>query len=391
MTIKIAHLADTHLGYRQYGLQEREDDFYDSFINIVDDIIERKVDYVIHSGDLFDQPKPPIKALLVAQACFNKLMDNNIEVYVIAGNHDILQRRNTSLPQELYENEYFHILSTKDNHFILKEDIYLTGIPYIQKTHEAKVKEMLDNLVLETKNHKHSILMLHGGVTKFFEFNCEFELDTIPEGFDYYAMGHIHQRITDNFKNGIIAYPGSTDIKDKGEILEYDNKGKGYTLLTIDENIETEYVDFELERKFIVKDIKYYELDEKIDELVEEIENILLKRTKKPVLLLNIKEGNFDRSDVSSRIYDKLGELSLTIRLTYEPTEMDITIPGNQKRLSPKVALSNRIKEELGEEFEVLGYDLYKQLSKQNIQEAQDISDTFYEEHYTVKKGEEKW
>ena len=33
MTIKIAHLADTHLGYRQYGLQEREDDFYDSFIN----------------------------------------------------------------------------------------------------------------------------------------------------------------------------------------------------------------------------------------------------------------------------------------------------------------------------------------------------------------------
>lgn len=232
--------------------------------------------------------------------------------------------------------------------------------------------------------------MLHGGVTKFFEFNCEFELDTIPEGFDYYAMGHIHQRITDNFKNGIIAYPGSTDIKDKGEILEYENKGKGYTLLTIDENIETEYVDFELEREFIVKDIKYYELDEKIEELVEKIENLLLKRTKKPVLLLNIKEGNFDRSDVSSRIYDKLGELSLTIRLTYEPTEMDITIPGNQKRLSPKVALSNRIKEELGEEFEVLGYDLYKQLSKQNIQEAQDISDTFYEEHYTVKKGEEK-
>lgn len=45
----------------------------------------------------------------------------------------------------------------------------------------------------------------------------------------------------------------------------------------------------------------------------------------------------------------------------------------------------------MGEEFEALGYDLYKQLSKQNIQEAQDISDTFYEEHYTVKKGEEKW
>lgn len=390
MTIKIAHLADTHLGYRQYGLQEREDDFYDSFINIVDEIIERKVDYVIHSGDLFDQPKPPIKALLVAQECFNKLMDNDIEVYVIAGNHDILQKRNTSLPQELYENEYFHILSTKENHFILKEDIYLTGIPYLQKTHEAKVKKMLDNLVLETVNHKHSIIMLHGGVTKFFEFNCEFELDTIPEGFDYYAMGHIHKRITDDFKNGIMAYPGSTDIKDKGEIQEYKTKGKGYTLLTIDEDIRTEYVNFELEREFIVKDIKYIELEEEIDDLVKEIENILLKRTKKPVLLLNIKEGNFDRSDVSARIYDKLGELSLTIRLSYEPTNIVIPPGKINEKLSPRAALSKRIKNELGEEFEGLGYDLYKQLSKQNIQGAQEISDSFYEEHYNANKGEEK-
>jgi DNA repair exonuclease SbcCD nuclease subunit len=232
--------------------------------------------------------------------------------------------------------------------------------------------------------------MLHGGVTKFFEFNCEFELDTIPEGFDYYAMGHIHKRITDTFKNGIMAYPGSTDIKDKGEIQEYKNNGKGYTLLTIDEDIQTEYVNFELERKFIVKDIKYYELDEKIEELFEKIENLLLKRTKKPVLLLNIKEGNFDRSDVSTKIYDKLGPLSLTIRLSYEPTEIDVSVPEVQERLSPRVALTNRIKEELGEEFEGLGYDLYKQLSKQNIQGAQEISDSFYDEHYNVKEGEEK-
>ena len=389
MTVKIAHIADTHLGYRQYGLQEREEDFYDSFKNIVNDIIEKKVDYVIHTGDLFDQAKPPIKALLVAQECFNKLMDNNIEVYVIAGNHDILQRRNTSLPQELYENENFHILSTKDNHFILKEDIYLTGIPYLQKTHEAKVKEMLDNLVLETVNHKHSILMLHGGVSKYFDFNCEFELDTIPEGFDYYAMGHIHLRITDDFKNGIIAYPGSTEIKDKKEIKEYEDKGKGYTLLTIDENIQTEYVDFKLEREFIIEEIKYYELDEKIDELAERIENILLTTTKKPVLILNIKEGDFKRSDVSTRIIDKLGELSLNIRLSYEPTLTNGPDTVKQ-RISNKEALSNRIKNELGEEFETLGFDLYEHLSKQNLEEAIEVSDAFFNNFYNKKTEEEE-
>ena len=31
MTIKIAHMADTHLGYKQYGLNDLENDFYKTF------------------------------------------------------------------------------------------------------------------------------------------------------------------------------------------------------------------------------------------------------------------------------------------------------------------------------------------------------------------------
>ena len=60
-------MADTHLGYKQYGLNERENDFYKTFEKIIDDIISKDVDYVLHAGDLFEHPKPPIKALLVAQ------------------------------------------------------------------------------------------------------------------------------------------------------------------------------------------------------------------------------------------------------------------------------------------------------------------------------------
>ena len=44
--IKFAHLADTHLGYRQFGLLEREKDFYEVFDKIIDKIIEEKVDFV---------------------------------------------------------------------------------------------------------------------------------------------------------------------------------------------------------------------------------------------------------------------------------------------------------------------------------------------------------
>ena len=45
--MKFAHLADTHLGYRQFGLLEREKDFYEVFDKIIDKIIEEKVDFVL--------------------------------------------------------------------------------------------------------------------------------------------------------------------------------------------------------------------------------------------------------------------------------------------------------------------------------------------------------
>ena len=37
--VRIAHLADTHLGYKQYNLEEREKDIYDVLEEIGDKIL----------------------------------------------------------------------------------------------------------------------------------------------------------------------------------------------------------------------------------------------------------------------------------------------------------------------------------------------------------------
>lgn len=393
MTVKIAHLADTHLGYRQYGLIEREKDFYESFEKIIDDIIDKEVDYVIHSGDLFEQGKPPINALLCAQKGFVKLMENKIPVIVIAGNHDFIQKKDTSIPQKLYENENFHILTIHDRYIKINEDIIVAGLPYIQKSHEKAVKKMLNEIVKSVKSYKHKILMLHGGTTKHFEFNPEFELDTIPKGFDYYAMGHIHKRILENdFKGGILSYPGSTEIKDKGEIEEYEKNHKGYNLLSISENISVEFIDIKLERKFLVEDIRYPELDQKLNELESRINNEILSYTdKKPVLILTVKEGDFNSSDVAQRVYDKLGDISLTIRLNYNPT---LTKPGtdgqDKPALSPEMLIREQLSEYNNEYISQLGVDLYEALIEKNTEQAEEISQSFYDKYYKNNNGEEK-
>lgn len=386
MTIKIAHMADTHLGYRQYGLIEREEDYYDNFKKITNDIIEKKVDYVIHCGDLFEQPKPPIKALLTAQECFTKMIENGIEIFVIAGNHDIQQRRKTVLPQELYLNDKFHILSTKNNNVTLKEDIFLAGIPYLQKSYEEKIKEILYELASKAEVHKHKILMLHGATNKNFDFNPEFENDTIPIGFDYYALGHIHQRIIEkNFHDGVLSYPGSTEIKDRGEIKEYEDNKKGYNLLTIDDEINLEYVNIQVERKFIDKSIKYPELDESLDELENEIKNnILVHYEKKPVVILTVKEGKFDRSDVASRVYEILEDLTLIIRLSYQPSDDDDESGGEPViELSPEEIIKNELEEKYEDEsIGQFGVELYSALAKNNTSDAEEITKEYYYKRY---------
>ena len=118
--MKFAHLADTHLGYRQYGLFEREIDFYNIFNNIIDKLIEERPDFVIHSGDLFEFSRPPTNALLTVQKGLLALKDAGIPVYAIAGNHDIIMRKNALPPQVLFKEMGLKIISP-NNPFFIKE------------------------------------------------------------------------------------------------------------------------------------------------------------------------------------------------------------------------------------------------------------------------------
>lgn len=86
--MRILHVADTHLGMRQYGLEARRRDFSDAFQQVIDAAIQDKVDAIIHAGDLFDNRLPSMEDLRDVFRQLSQLRKANIPFLGIVGNHE---------------------------------------------------------------------------------------------------------------------------------------------------------------------------------------------------------------------------------------------------------------------------------------------------------------
>ena len=88
MQFKFLHTADIHLGYQQYGLSERYDDFTEAFRWIVDTALDERVDFLLIAGDLFEKRTLDPRTLLIAVTEFERLKAAGIPVVAIEGNHE---------------------------------------------------------------------------------------------------------------------------------------------------------------------------------------------------------------------------------------------------------------------------------------------------------------
>ncbi|WP_294460031.1 DNA repair exonuclease, partial [uncultured Ruminobacter sp.] len=197
--MRFAHLSDSHLGARQFGLLEREEDFYEVFARTIDKIIEKDVDFIIHSGDLFDTARPHTKALLAFQKALLRLNEEKIPIYAIAGNHDSILRKGALPPLVLFKDLGLKLISP-DNPAYNEGPVLICGTPYTTGTQSRALKDKYDQLSKLADKYLKSILVSHQGIDKWMhEEKHEIELSQMPQNFDYYAMGHIHNYIEEDF------------------------------------------------------------------------------------------------------------------------------------------------------------------------------------------------
>ena len=385
--MRFAHLADSHLGYRQYGLLEREEDFYNVFEKTIDKIIESEVDFVVHSGDLFDNSRPSINALLCFQNGLARLKEAKIPIYAIAGNHDTVLRKGALPPQKLFEKWGLNVIS-QNNPCYNYGGVLICGVPFLPKTQRRNLLERYEALAAKANDGIKSIFLSHQGIDKFLNFEDDYgetayevSIDELPKNFDYYAMGHIHNYINQEFGKGRLVYPGSMEIWKADEYKNYLKHGKGFCIVDLNTEIpEVERVTVDLPRKFLREYIDYNELDSKLAFIRKELQDL----DEKPILDLEIGNANFNPSEVYDKIYAALNDLTLMIRPKYHQKDSGVKLEGIKAgTINPRAMLVEALNEKYNnQEINHLSIDLLDSLSKNNIENAKAISDTYYDENY---------
>ncbi len=268
--MKFIHVSDTHLGCKtpiEYD-EIREKDFLNAFKQVIDFAIEKKVDFVIHSGDLFDEMfRLSGDLLLEVVKELARLKANGIYFIAVKGNHDIKRSRLKAF--EILKHSGL-IYEVDRNPFVL-DNVYINGISEPKDLGDEKLRVFYKAIFKKIKpdNDKFSIFISHTVPKELFDYSDPrvISITDLPTGFDYYAFGHFHIKQEPLEKEGsLYVLPGSTERTEISKREE--NSEKGFYFYN---NGKLNFV------KIKIRKIKVYENvifeKEEIDRLIEKIIN----------------------------------------------------------------------------------------------------------------------
>ncbi|ADT83893.1 DNA double-strand break repair protein Mre11 [Thermococcus barophilus] len=322
MTFKFAHIADVHLGFEQYRLPYRAEEFREAFETAIKKAVEEKVDFILIAGDLFHRSNPSPQTIKDAIDILSIPKEDNIPVFAVEGNHDRTQKKISAyhlleslglihllgFSEEKKENEYQ--TTEKVNGKLIVKGVFEKGNKSIEiygmKFMSAAWFER-NKLSDYFKPDGDAILMLHQGIKEMMDKlyletqrdYFEITLEDLPDGFLYYAMGHIHKRWQTSKGLGIVAYPGSLQRWDFGDYeIRYRWDGNKFSLQAGEDKGFLIVEDFK--PRFIKLDVRpFYDIRIKANESVarRELKRLVAKIPNEAFLRVHIEwEKPFDVS-----------------------------------------------------------------------------------------------
>jgi len=304
--VKFAHISDVHLGgWKQGPMQELN---FASFKKSFEICIEKKVEFVLIAGDLFDTAYPPIEILKETFAEFRKLYNAKIPCFIIAGSHDYSVSGKTFLDvlekagfctnvTSFYSDE---ISEERNDKIILSPIIYknVAIYGYPGKKSGLEIPDLRRVKLIDAPG-MFKILMLHTTMDKAkgtLPIDA-FECDCAPKA-DYYALGHLH--IDWQYENFV--YPGPVFPNNFQELRDLQH-GSFYIVDT-ESNNSLEKIELK------IKDVEYLEIEVKnsttaTEKIISEIEK---RNVADKVILLKVR-GELETGKTSDIKFSQIEEI----------------------------------------------------------------------------------
>lgn len=220
--MKILHTSDWHLGHELYNYH-RQDEFLDFFHQLRDIVRREQPDAMLVSGDVFHSSIPTIPTQVTYIEAMLAIHETcpDMEIIVTAGNHDSASR--LEVDRSLWDHFKVHVVGnlarTKrgvdfDRHvFHMAGKGIVVAVPHVFKQNfpspedpaidrqEAFYHSLMQYVEEVNTGALPVVLMAHVAVadkvnndTPYEAGGMEFEsLDILGKGYDYAALGHIHQ------------------------------------------------------------------------------------------------------------------------------------------------------------------------------------------------------
>jgi len=256
------HIADLHLGYAQYNLEVRREDFDNAFREATDKTIELKPDFMLIAGDLFHHARPSNVTLETVISNFRRLRDAGIPVLVVDGGHDSAPNMVTgTILNPLDSAGLIHYLPRQEGACWQNDSCYVYGVPNFRT--KTRTAEQLPLFLEQNKPSpdpsRFNIFLFHMALDLPYvtppHMEAEASPEQLPDGFNYFAGGHVHKPSTNKFKDGLLVYSGCT------ETVSYDDarESKGFYHVEVNEKgvPKINRVNLESPRKFVVLEPDY--------------------------------------------------------------------------------------------------------------------------------------
>ncbi|HSQ28661.1 MAG TPA: DNA repair exonuclease [Gemmatimonadaceae bacterium] len=228
--MRLVHLSDLHLGYRQYqrltpgGVNQREADVAATFRTAIDRVVAIRPDVVVVAGDVFHSVRPTNQAILHAFIQFGRLVHAlpDTIVVLVAGNHDTPRSAETGGILQLFAQLGLHVVDKEARRLGFPErGLSILAVPDVPNMVRPSLTPDPDAPVNVLVLHGEVQGMLPANVTATDRASVEISHEELGASrWDYVALGHYHvyREVAPNaYYSGSIDY---TSANTWGELYE---------------------------------------------------------------------------------------------------------------------------------------------------------------------------